>query len=149
MKTIIIVVGITAVLLIGIVWLSSRGSNDSDVIAKGGIHWHPHLEIIVKGEKVEIPPNIGLGPTALGKPTYSARMGMTAMHTHEADGVIHLEFPGIVREEDLRLGNFFIIWGKDPASFGQLVSAKINGQENPDWMNHMMADGDTIELRYE
>ena len=135
-----------ALFLFGGSWFA-RGSDEA-VISRSGIHWHPRIEIIVGGEKQEIPENIGIGPQYDGMPTYAASMRMTAMHTHERDGIIHMEFPGRVTENDTRLQNFFRIWGKDPVAFGSLVSVTINGRENADFMNHTLRDGDNIVMRY-
>ena len=95
------------------------------------------LEIYVKGEKLEIPENIGLG--AVHQP----------MHTHDDLPVIHLEFSGVVHEKDLVLGQFFKNWGKDMRSFGRDMSMTVNGETNSEFENYVMGDGDKIELRYE
>ena len=134
-------------LLIG--WSKMLQSSNPDVIAQNGLHWHPRLGIYVKGEKVEIPQNIGIGPQYAGMPTFDSGMRMTAMHTHEDIPAIHLEFPGLVREEDIMLGNFFRIWGKDMRSFGTEVRMTVNGTENAEFENYVMHDGDRIELRYD
>src|SRR3989344_2974963 len=118
MKKILIIAGIVLILLIGSSWWSQNLSETPDLISRDGLHWHPELEIYVKGERVEIPENIGVGIQYAGTPTYDSGMRMTAMHSHDDLPVIHLEFPGLVREEDLTFGNFFKIWGRDIDSFG-------------------------------
>ena len=93
---------ITVVIVIAVglglwrIWPSSSElqANGSEIIAKSGLHWHVNLSIIIKGEKQEIPANIGIG--AIHQP----------IHTHETDGVIHLEFSGPVREKDIVMGKF-------------------------------------------
>ena len=82
-------------------------------------------------------------------PTFDQNMRMTAMHTHESDGTIHLEFPGLVKRNDTTLGNFFRIWGKDFMSFGSSVTMMVNGKANTELDSYEMKDGDKIELRYE
>ena len=135
-------------IVIGVWW--SRGIEaDSAVISRNGIHWHPRLEIYVKGEKIEIPADIGVGPQYTGMPTYDSGMRMSAIHTHEDMPIIHLEFSGIAREDDLKLGNFFLIWGKDMRSFGSTVRMMVNGEENTEFENYIMRDGDRIELEYD
>lgn len=63
-----------------------------NILARGGLHWHPELYIKIKGEDVAIPANIGLdGPTH------------EFIHTHDVDHVIHVEHPGIVTKEDVKL----------------------------------------------
>ncbi len=86
---------------------------------------------------MEIPQNIGLG--AVHKP----------VHTHEDLPVIHLEFDGIVREEDAMLGEFFKNWGKDMRSLGTDMRMMVNGVPNTEFERYIMRDGDVIELHYD
>ena len=141
MKNILIIVGIVALLLVGgSWWTKSLQSEDSNVIATGGMHWHPQLEIYVKGVKQDIPANVGIG--AVHQP----------IHTHDDDaarGVLHLEFNGRVTKDDIRLGNFFKNWGKDMRSFGENMQMTVNGEANTEFENYIMRDKDKIELRYE
>lgn len=138
MKNAVIIGVIAIVVLAGASWWSkSLSSNDPTVIGRSGIHWHPELEIYVKGERVEIPQSVGL-------------LGMhSPIHTHEDLPIIHLEFDGTVREDDVKLGEFFRVWGKDFMSFGSTVRMMVNGQENTEFENYHMRDGDKIELYYE
>lgn len=113
---------------------------ESEIISRNGIHWHPELSIYIKGEKVEIPANIGLG--AVHNP----------IHTHDEDaqlGVIHLEFSSVVRGRDTKLSEFFKIWNKDINSFGSNIRMTVNGSDNLDFGNYYMKDKDKIELYYE
>lgn len=109
----------------------------SDIVSRSGFHWHPELAIYVKGEKQEIPPNIGIGVTH--KP----------IHTHDNTGVIHAELQGITRKQDIALGRFFKNWGKDMRSFGTNIKMVVNGQKNVDYENYVMRDKDKIELNFE
>lgn len=151
MKLFLGIVGVTVFLLVGgVVWSNILQKSDSDIISERGLHWHPRLTIYVKGVKQEIPTNIGIGPQYRGMPTSGlGMMGMTAIHTHEDLPLIHLEFSGLVRKEDLTLGNFFRIWGRDMQSFGANMRMKVNGAENTEYGNYLMRDGDLIELDYE
>ncbi len=138
MKTVLIVGSVVAVLLLGSVWLSrSLQESDPDVLSRRGLHWHPLLAIYVKGEKVEIPQDVGLG--ASHRP----------VHTHEDLPIIHLEFSGIVRRGDVMLGEFFKSWERDIRSFGTNMRMTVNGKENTEYENYVMHDGDNIELRYD
>ncbi len=128
------------VLVVGLfVWSRALQSADPDIVSRNGLHWHPRLAIYAKGERIGIPANIGLGAVH------------QSIHTHEdaLQGVLHLEFSGVVRKQDLRLGNFFRIWGKDFMEFGPSVTMTVNGEENTERENYEMKDGDIIELRYE
>lgn len=138
MKTGISIGIVVIVLLIGSTWLSnSLQSSNPDVLARNGLHWHPLLVIYVKGEKIEIPQDIGLGATH------------RPVHTHEDLPIIHLEFSDIVRREDVMLGEFFKSWERDMRSFGTNMRMTVNGKENTEYENYVMHDGDNIELRYD
>ena len=101
------------------------------------MHWHPQLEIYVKGEKQEIPQNVGIG--AVHSP----------MHTHDDLPIIHLEYSGVVRNDDIMLGQFFKVWERDMNSFGSNMKMTVNGEESTEFGDYVMRDGDKIELRYE
>jgi len=126
----------------GLVWLvaSAPKTPEGDILSRSGFHWHPELAVYVKGVKQEIPPNLGIG--AVHQP----------MHTHVEDapqGVIHLEFQGLVKKSDVTLGKFLQTWGKNINSFGTNVKMTVNGKENTEYENYLMQDKDKIELRYE
>jgi len=145
MKTIIIF-GIIIAAITGWFLISkfSEPGQESDIISRNGLHWHANLSINILGEAKDIPAGIGLaGPSH------------NPMHTHDRDNVIHLEFSGTVRGNDLRLGEFFKVWGKTlnkdcifdkcSSSEGKL-SMRVNGKENSEFENYIMADGDKIEI---
>ncbi len=125
----------------GLVWLvaSQPETLESNIVSRNGFHWHPELTIYVKGEKQEFLANIGIG--AVHQP----------IHTHDdaKDGIVHLEFQGLVQKQDIVLGQFFKSWRKDFNSFGVNVKMTVNGKENTELENYVMQDKDKIELRYE
>src|SRR3989344_5839890 len=110
------------------IWSRKSQTNDPEVVASNGIHWHPELEIYVKGERIEIPNNLGVGRENANLPTYSPTMGMTQIHTHTDPPIIHLEFEGKVTREETRLKHLFSIWQKDFMEFGTTVSMTVNGE---------------------
>ena len=119
---------------------------ESEIISQSGIHWHPELIILIKGQKQEISANIGMG------------IAEKPIHTHDDMGVIHLEFSGLVKKDDIRLGKFFEIWGKKfnkDCIFDQCSGAEgklkmlVNGKENFDFENYIMRDGDKIKIVFE
>jgi len=63
-------------------------------------HYHPKLRIIIDGTDVPIPANIGVDPTT---------GAMSALHTHEGDGTIHIEADSV--GEVFTLGQLFTQWG--------------------------------------
>lgn len=129
-------------------WLFSSAplSSENQIISRNGLHWHPQLEITVKGEKQEISADIGLG--AIHNP----------VHTHDDTGIIHLEFSGLVSSDNVKLAKFFEAWGKrfdsecifdfcnGPEGTVQMF---VNGKLSEEFENHLMRDGDKIEIRYE
>lgn len=142
----------TIIVFVGGIYLSSRQDSqeatvsEDQVVSRQGLHWHPELSIYIKGEKQEIPANIGIG--AVHKP----------IHTHDTSGVLHLEMQGLVKKEDIKLGQFFKIWGKQfnsncifDACNGDVGTVKmtVNGQESFEFGNYMMKDVDKIEIKYE
>ena len=111
----------------------------SEIISSSGLHWHTELAIYVKDKKIEIPANIGI--TNVHNP----------IHTHTEDaatGIIHLEFPGLVRINDTKLEEFFKVWNKDINSFGSNMKMTVNGIESSEFGDYLMKDGAKVELRY-
>lgn len=78
-------------------------------------HIHAHLTIFVAGAPRQIPYGVGIAPPLEVESTAQGpfALGGTAffwLHTHAADGIIHIESPV---ERTYTLGNFFDIWN-DP-----------------------------------
>jgi hypothetical protein len=132
---IIAVVGVAA--LIALNTPNESLEPQSEIVSRNGLHWHPEIEIYVQGEKQQIPANIGMG---VG--------GHNPIHTHDSTGEIHLEFRGLVRQDDIRLGRFFDVWGKGFTKFGSSVDMTVNGIESAELADYLMQDNDKIELRY-
>lgn len=160
MKNIFIFGGISVLVLVLGVWWSdfliekqpkeqAAEIDDTNIVSRSGLHYHSNIKIFVNNEPIPIPGDIGIGLQYANTPTYDKEMRMTAMHTHDPDGTIHLEFPSLVTKDDMKLGNFFLIWGKDFMSFGPTVSMTVNGVENAELENYEMKDGDKIELYYQ
>lgn len=176
MKKIIIITVITlAVLGLGVLLFvygnkpvpssANKGMNvtftgtDEEAISPEGIHWHPNLTIYIKGQKQNIPTNIGVGSQYSNSRFYDSMMSMTDIHTHDGSGELHWEvMQGPTKKGYLRLGNFFEIWGK-PFNQNQIfdftngdkgkVKMTINGKENTEFENYHVQDKDIIEIRYE
>ena len=103
-------------------------------------HIHAHLTVFVNGAARQVPAAIGIpGAQAENTPTgpfIASGSCFYWLHTHAADGIIHIESPV---HRTYTLGNFFDIWGQ-PLSAGQVgpahgpVTALYNGrvyQGNP------------------
>ncbi len=132
----------------GIAWyiITRPATPQGEIISSSGIHWHPHLAITIKGKSQEIPTNIGFGVVE------------QSLHTHDTSGTLHLEIPGIVKKDDIKLGRFFTIWGKQFTSTcifdsctgkDGTLTMLVNGKANTEFGNYEMKDGDKIEIRFE
>lgn len=124
---------------------------EEEIVANQGIHWHVKLDIRLKGELAPIPGGIGLDGLAPGAHPHQ-------MHTHDSDHVIHVEKTGLVVRDDLKLKNFFEVWGKQFNSQCILdrcngaegtMKFLVNGQANSDFENYLLQDGDVVEIVFE
>ncbi len=61
------------------------------------VHFHAHLDIIIDGQPVTVPANIGIAGTT----------GISSLHTHDPTGIIHIESP---TQATFTLGQFFTEW---------------------------------------
>ena len=82
-------------------------------------HRHAHLDVFVDGKAVEVPAGIGIDTTDPGVKRFDggAAFGgieeceapcISALHTHDATGIIHTE---AAADTLLTLGQFFTEWG--------------------------------------
>ncbi|HVB27466.1 MAG TPA: hypothetical protein VNE21_06095 [Mycobacteriales bacterium] len=97
-------------------------------------HIHARLAVYVTGQLRPIPMGIGIGPPLQVSSTpagsfVSSGSCFSWLHTHAADGIIHVESP---TNRVYTLGNFFDVWG-EPLSTTQVgpahgpVTAYVNG----------------------
>lgn len=104
-------------------------------------HYHPHLDLRIHGQSVQLPANIGI-----------TGLGMRVIHTHDASGEIHIEAPRLF---PFTLGDFFTVWDR-PFSQQCLLDAcvsatgtltmMVNGATSTEYADYVMRDGDRIEL---
>lgn len=126
-------------------------------LATGGpIHWHPHLRIFIGDEEQTIPAGVGI---IIGNviDTDVSGMKMSPMHTHDTDGIIHMEQIDPTNRT-LRLGYFFQVWGEEfnstcifsyCSSGGMAVKMTVNGAQNTEFDGYIPQDKDEIVIRYE
>jgi hypothetical protein len=80
---------------------------------KVAFHIHSHLTLFVSGRAYQVPYGIGIGQplqgvrTARG-PFVTGGNCFMWLHTHAADGIIHVEAPKL---QTFTLGQFFAVWG--------------------------------------
>ena len=87
-------------------------------------HIHSHLDVFVNGVQQQVPSNIGI----LSSPSC-----LYWLHTHSADGIIHVEAP---ETREFMLGQFLDIWQQtltnSTAFFGSIsnmpVTAYVDGE---------------------
>jgi hypothetical protein len=84
-----------------------------------------HLAVFVDGQPKAVPLGIGMAPpvktqSAPGGDFASGATCLYWLHTHAADGILHVESP---TQTSYNLGNFFDIWHQ-PLSHDQVGPAK-------------------------
>jgi hypothetical protein len=100
-------------------------------------HIHTHLTLFVNGQQRQVPAGIGI-PGAVAQPTAAGPFVDSGtcfywLHTHAADGIIHIESPV---QRTYTLGEFFDEWGQ-PLGPGQAGPARgpvtviVNGKVFP------------------
>jgi hypothetical protein len=98
-------------------------------------HVHAHLTLFINGKSRKVPLGVGIGAPvrttkSAGGPFASGGSCFSFLHTHAADGVIHIEAPARVT---FKLGQFFDVWQQrlDRRHLGQAsgrVVAYVNGK---------------------
>jgi hypothetical protein len=88
-------------------WPAPQPGDVRGLIAKAGlpvlameatdVHYHAHLDVLVDGEAVTVPANIGIAGAG----------ALSALHTHTPDGIIHIEAPA---NDRFTLGQLFTEW---------------------------------------
>ena len=81
---------------------------------QAAFHIHAHLRIIVRGRPRQVPAGVGVASPYEVEPTPSGPFVAGApcfmwLHTHAADGVVHIESP---MERTYTLGELFDLWGQ-------------------------------------
>ena len=166
-KIVIVAAAVIAIgaVTVGVLYVNKPKTNTAqtqpsgDIVSKEGIHWHPKLSIYIKGQKQEIPADIGIGKQYASSKWYDSMMSMTDFHTHDNSGTLHWEvMDGPVTRDHVTLKAFFDVWGK-PFSSTQILDAKngpngtvrmtVNGQQNTEFENYQVKDKDDIVIRYE
>jgi hypothetical protein len=101
-------------------------------------HYHPQLQITINGEEAPVAPGIGVDLNT---------GAMSAVHTHEGDGTIHIE--ASKAGEAFTLGQVFTQWGV------RLTNTQIGGvrvkarQKVTVTSNGTSVTGDPMKLRLE
>lgn len=108
------------------------------------MHIHPTLKIFIDSEEVIVPEGIGIDDLC-----------MRAIHTHGTVGEIHVEYPEI---HTFSLGDFFANWKQAfnedrifdyETGDDNQIRMTVNGEENEDYEDLILADGQEIIIYYE
>src|SRR5688572_6782275 len=141
---------IVAVVIIGLVAFMPKEAKSTREIVDScttdmatQFHIHPNVKIIINGETVEIPTNIGVTEGC-----------MKPIHTHDVTGKIHVESPV---KRDFTLGDFFYVWNK-PFNSNEVmdrssdadhsVTLTVNGVPSNEFENLILEDLQEIVITY-
>jgi hypothetical protein len=106
------------------------GQSVDGISCQGGeqtlFHVHTHLTIFVNGSPRQIPYGVGIAPPRQVDQTGGGQFVASGacfswLHTHAADGIIHIESPV---QTTFTLGNFFDVWGQ-PSTTDSTTSATL------------------------
>jgi hypothetical protein len=67
-------------------------------------HYHAHLDVFADGKAMSVPADLGFELNAAGAPA-----GISALHSHDESGIIHIEAPTV--GATYTLGQFLTEWG--------------------------------------
>jgi hypothetical protein len=90
-------------------------------------HYHVHLDVLVNGEQVGVPANIGVDEST---------GAMSYLHTHTPDGLVHIEAGSV--GQPFTLGQLFTEWnvrltetqvGALQATAGNRLTLYVNGEK--------------------
>ncbi len=152
MKNPYIIAGVIIIALIGI-YAVSHWSTDERTAREVALtcttdmateyHIHPVLRIVINGEQILIPENVGI-----------SRGCMMSLHTHTPDGIIHVESPV---QRDFTLGDFFAVWGQTfnegqifehEANEQNVITMTVNGEAVDTFEDTILRDDDQILIVY-
>jgi hypothetical protein len=116
-----------------------------DVLSQEGtvMHIHQHLDLLINGQVVKIPADIGIGTDFI-----------SPIHTHDEENILHVESPVV---KNFTLGQFFREWGinftdqcigSNCVGNGKKIFIAINGAPVLDAVNYVLKEHDEIEIWY-
>lgn len=141
-RGVIAVIIVVSVIVIGVWILPTKPT--ANIVSNNEVmfmHIHPRLYLNLDGKPYMVPQNVGIDPD-LWKNHSLDKYGMTGMaplHTHTADGMIHVESM-VVR--NYTLGEFFDVWGYDLK--GDTITVTSYNEPISDWKNHVLKDDEPI-----
>jgi len=137
---IVVVVVVVAIAGYALAPYLSSGEGQSFPCVSGtgrAYHWHTNLQIDSDTGSVTIPASIGIRTGFLSC--------MQILHTHAADGRIHIEPDTPEQARLYSVGDFFRVWGK---SFGSPTQMHVNGTAVTPSASVILHNEATIHLQY-
>lgn len=143
----IVVGGIAALVFLAIIVaiiLNNRGAAAGQTInnircdqgEQLAVHYHAHVDLIYKGQPVEIPAQTGINGTSC----------FYWLHTHQTTGIIHIEAPQADASRQFTLGDFFAIWNQ-PLSTKQMATLQVGSSEQlKAWVNGQPYTGNPAKI---
>ncbi len=133
-----VVIGIGAIDTISLKPTTDTQPSNGDTML---MHIHPRMYLNVDGKPYMIPQNVGIDADMWKDHSLDqyGMQGMAPMHTHTADGMIHIESKVI---RNYTLGKFLDIWGLDLKD--KTVSVTSFGEPVSDYRNHVLKDDEVI-----
>lgn len=109
------------------------------------VHFHSRLKVVVDGDPVPVPGGLGINQGDNGRPPAHGEPGIAPLHTHEADGVLHVES---AREDTFTLGQVFILWGVllEPGRIGAYQPRDDKKHQVTVFVNGQKTTGDPREI---
>jgi hypothetical protein len=111
------------------------------------LHIHPHLNIILDGQPLTVPSQIGIDQSLWKDRSLDnyGMQGMAPLHTHDASGTIHVESNA---NRNYTLGQFLNVWG-GLVTNGKTVKATVDGKPVSDYKDIILRDGEQVNLDVE
>ncbi len=145
---------IFAIIILGILFLFYRAINISknfQPYTSGTVHWHADFNVKLCGQELDF--------SNLGGEAH--HVGLPLLHTH-GDNKVHIE-GAISRPEEITIGRFFDAIGNkftstnfddytndnDKCGGDNKIKFFVNSQENLQFENYVLKDGDIVGIIYE
>lgn len=142
-----IIIAVVVLVIVGLFFWGNKSQSESitfwndtgiECLKNGHVnlaqHIHPTISVIVDGQSVLVPANIGVTNTC-----------MAEVHTHDATGEIHIET--VEAGKEFGVDQFFLVWGEEFDREGYERVVTVNGEEVDPW-EYRMRDLDEIVVSY-
>jgi hypothetical protein len=150
-KSMIMMLSLIVIVIVGQIGHERLGKAQSDIMSPIIMHIHPQLSLLVNGTSVTVPAQIGIDPSlwkdhsldnfGMQSMPEMNMSGMAPLHTHDNSGIVHVES---TVNRNYTLEEFLNIWGLNLD--GKVVEMTTNGKPLTDFRDHVLRDGEQINL---